>query len=56
MDNVDIYPTNEPGMKFLVKVGTEKWTVPFQYNDLVERLRDDYPGCQIISHNEELKR
>jgi hypothetical protein len=60
MITIDIYPCNEPGMKYLVRTNatleSEKWTVPFQYDELVSRLRDDYPGCQIINHNYELKR
>jgi hypothetical protein len=56
MITVNIYPTHTPGMKYLVKVNREKWEVNFQRNDLVSRLRDDYPGCQIIQHNCELKR
>ena len=50
MITVHIYPTKMPGMKYLVMVGWEKWPVPFQYDELVGRLRDDYPGCQIIKH------
>ena len=50
---VKIYTCISPGMKYTVRVSdtvnhiTETWDVPFQYDELISRLRDDYPGCQF---------
>ena len=53
MNIINIYPSKKPGMKYQIRVNLEtgfmleKWDVEFQYDDLVARLREDYPGCQI---------